>query len=153
MSWIHKLYDTYENCKNEVGVVRTDERITPLLPIAHSTQNAQIEIAINGDGDFLRARALGKEETVTIIPVNEDSATRGNGNYPHPLCDKLQYVAGDYIRYVEKKKGEEFYNKYIEQLDGWCNSIDGNRNVRAILSYLKKKMLISDLIGQKVHSM
>ena len=150
MSWIHKLYDTYENCKNEVGVVGTDERRTPLLPIAHSTQNAQIEIALNGDGDFLRARALGKDETVTIIPVTEDSATRGNGNNPHPLCDKLQYVAGDYIRYVEKKNGEEFYNKYIEQLEGWCNSIYGNRNVRAILSYLKKKVLISDLIGQKV---
>ncbi|HZK53982.1 MAG TPA: type I-C CRISPR-associated protein Cas8c/Csd1 [Desulfosporosinus sp.] len=150
LSWIHKLYDTYENCKNEVGVVGTDERRTPLLPIAHSTQNAQIEIALNGDGDFLRARALGKEETVTIIPVTEDSATRGNGNNPHPLCDKLQYVAGDYIRYVEKKNGEEFYNQYIEQLEGWCNSIYGNRNVSAILKYLKKKVLISDLIEQKI---
>jgi len=149
LSWIHKLYDTYENCKNEVGVVRTDGR-TPLLPIAHSTQNAQIEIVINGDGDFLRARTLGKDETVTIIPVNEDSATRGNGNYPHPLCDKLQYVAGDYIRYVEKNNGQKFYTEYIKQLEGWCNSIYSNRNVSAILSYLKKKELISDLVEQKL---
>jgi len=93
---------------------------------------------------------LGKEETVTIIPVTEDSATRSNGITPHPLCDKLIYVAGDYISYVEKKNGHDFYNKYIEQLEGWCHSIYCNRNVRSILSYLKKKVLISDLIGQKV---
>lgn len=150
MSWIHKLYDTYENCKNEVGVAGTDEKKTPLLPIAHSTQNAQIEIIINGDGNFLSARALNKDETVTIIPVTEDSATRSNGVTPHPLCDKLQYVAGDYIRYVEKKNGQEFYNQYIEQLEGWCNSTFCNRKVSAILSYLKKKTLISDLIGQRI---
>src|SRR5665647_2666803 len=113
LSWIQKLYDTYENCKSEVGVVGTDKRITPLLPIAHSTQNVQIEIVLNEDGNFIRARVLGKEESVTIIPVNEDSATRGNGILPHPLCDKLQYVAGDYSNFVEKKKGEEFYENYI----------------------------------------
>ena len=150
MSWIQKLYDTYENCKSEVGVVGTDERKTPLLPIAHSTQNAQIEVVINGQGNFLSARTLGKEETVTIIPVTEDSAARGNGVIPHPLCDKLQYVAGDYTSYVEKKKGEEFFNAYIEKLEGWCNSVYCNRKVAAILSYLKKKQLISDLIGQKL---
>jgi CRISPR-associated protein Csd1 len=149
LSWMQKLYDTYENCKSEVGVVGTDER-TPLLPIAHSTQNAQIEIVLNGTGDFLRARVLGKDETVTIIPVNEDSAARGNGNFPHPLCDKLQYVAGDYTSYVEKKRGEEFYLKYIVQLERWCNSSYSNIKVSAVLSYLKKKVLILDLIGQKI---
>ncbi len=149
LSWIHKLYDTYENCKGEVGVIGTDDR-TPLLPIAHSTQNAQIEIVLSGNGDFLRARTLCKDETVTIIPVTEDSAARGNGILPHPLCDKLQYVAGDYTHYVDKKNGEAFYNKYIEQLEGWCNSIYRNRKVSAILCYLKKKTLITDLIEQKI---
>ncbi|MDD2300424.1 MAG: type I-C CRISPR-associated protein Cas8c/Csd1 [Fermentimonas sp.] len=150
LSWIQKLYDTYENCRSEVGVVGTDERITPLLPIAHSTQNAQIEIVINGDGNFLRARILEKDESVTIIPVTENSATRSSGITPHPLCDKLQYVAGDYANYVTKKKGEQFYKKYIEQLEGWCNSSYCNKKVSAILRYLKKKVLISDLIEQKI---
>lgn len=149
MSWIQKLYDTYENCKGEVGVIGTDDR-TPLLPIAHSTQNAQIEVVLSGDGNFLRARTLSKDETVTIIPVNEDSAARGNGNLPHPLCDKLQYVAGDYTHYVDKKEGEKFYNKYIEQLEGWCNSTYCNKKVSIILCYLKKKTLITDLVGQKI---
>jgi len=150
LSWIQKLYDTYENCKSEVGVVGADNRKTPLLPIAHSTQNAQIEVVINGKGNFLSARTLGKEETVTIIPVTEDSATRSNGITPHPLCDKLQYVAGDYAIYVVKKNAEGFYNEYIKKLEGWCNSDYCNIKVAAILRYLKKKQLISNLIGQKI---
>ncbi|MBZ9607293.1 type I-C CRISPR-associated protein Cas8c/Csd1 [Clostridium estertheticum] len=150
MSWIQKLYDTYENSMSEVGVQGTDERRITLLPIAHSTQNAQIEIVINGNGEFRRARVLEKDEVVTIIPVTEDSATRSNGVVPHPLCDKLQYVAGDYVNYVDKKNAEKFYNEYIKQLGGWCNSPDCNKKVNAILCYLKKKMLISDLVGQKI---
>ncbi len=149
MSWIHKLYDTYENCKSEVGIVGADEK-TPLLPIAHSTQNAQIEVVVNRDGKFIRARALEKKEAVTIIPVTEDSATRSSGIAPHPLCDKLQYVAGDYSNYVAKRNSEEFYSKYIEQLKSWCNSPYCNRKVSAVLNYLKKKVIISDLIEQKI---
>jgi len=149
LSWIHKLYDTYENCKSEVGIVGADEK-TPLLPIAHSTQNAQIEVVVNRDGKFIRARALEKKEAVTIIPVTEDSATRSSGIAPHPLCDKLQYVAGDYSNYVAKRNSEEFYSKYIEQLKSWCNSPYCNRKVSAVLNYLKKKVIISDLIEQKI---
>lgn len=149
LSWIQKLYDTYENCKSEVGVIGTDKR-TPLLPIAHSTQNAHIEVVLNGDGDFLRARMLEKDESVTIIPVTEDSATRSNGITPHPLCDKLKYVAGDYSIYVEDNGAEKFYSKYIAQLEDWCSSSYCNRNVNAILYYLRKKVLISDLVGQKL---
>lgn len=149
MSWIYKLYETYENCISEVGVIGTDEKM-PLLPIAHSTQNAQLEIVINGNGDFLRADVVEKDKAVTIIPVTEDSASRGSGIAPHPLCDKLQYVAGDYINYVTKKKGEEYYNKYIQQLENWCNSPYSNIKVCLILKYLKKKSLITDLIKQKI---
>lgn len=150
MGWIHKLYETYENCKAEVGVAGPDEEAIPLLPIAHSTQNAQIEIILNGEGHFRSAKVLDKKETVTIIPVTEDSAARGNGNFPHPLCDKLQYVAGDYEDYVQKKNGGEFYLKYLEQLEGWCTSLYSHRKVRAVLSYLKEKTLMEDLIGQKI---
>lgn len=128
----------------------SNEKKTPLLPIAHSTQNAQIEVFINGESNFLRAKVLEKEEGVTIIPVTEDSATRSSGIAPHPLCDKLQYVAGDYCNYVTKKNGEEFYTKYIQQLESWCNSPYSNRKIKAILTYLKKKTLISDLIEHKI---
>ncbi len=151
LSWIQKLYETYENCRNEVGIVGSDEEKTPLLPIAHSTQNAQIEVIIKGDGSFLRAKVLEKDEGTTIIPVTEDSATRsGTKPPPHPLCDKLQYVAGDYSKYIYKESVEEFNKKYIEQLQKWCDSPYSNRKVVAIFNYLKKGTLIQDLVQQRI---
>jgi CRISPR-associated protein Csd1 len=149
LSWINKLYETYDYCEGLVGVFGSDEK-TPLLPISHSTQNAQIEIVINEEGDFLRARVLEKEESTTIIPVTEDSAARGNGNFPHSLCDKLQYVAGDFEQYVEKKKAREFFEKYMEGLDAWNNSMYSTPKVNAIHSYLKKEQLITDLVAQLI---
>lgn len=99
LSWIKKLNETYDYCSELVGAIGADQK-TPLLPIAHSTQNAQIEMVIDETGEFLRARVLEKNESSTIIPVTEDSVARSSGIAPHPLCDKLQYVAGDYCRYV-----------------------------------------------------
>ncbi|MHB8063582.1 MAG: type I-C CRISPR-associated protein Cas8c/Csd1 [Ruminiclostridium sp.] len=143
------LYDTYENCISEVGNQRTDEK-TPLLPIAHSTQNAQLEVIIDGDGNFKRAIALDKNDVITIIPVTEDSASRSSGIAPHPLCDKLQYVAGDFSDFVDKKNSEEYYIKYIKQLEDWCDSPYKNKKVYAVLIYLKKKTLMTDLIKFKL---
>lgn len=149
MSWINKLYATYENCENMVGEPNADDK-TPLLPIAHSTQNAQIEVTLDASGNCRNAKIIDKNDAVTIIPVTEDSAARSNGNYPHPLFDKLQYVAGDYIKFVDSKKGKEFFDKYILQLEDWCSSPFKNKKVCAILTYLKKKTLIYDLVEQKV---
>lgn len=149
MSWMNKLYATYENCESMVGKREANDK-TPLLPIAHSTQNAQIEVSLDINGDFKDAGAIDKKDAVTVIPVNEDSAARGNGNYPHPLFDKLQYLAGDYTKFVDNEKGQAYFEAYIKQLDDWCNSPFQNKKVSAILTYLKKGTLISDLIDQKV---
>ncbi len=149
MSWVYKLYETYENCKGKVDDMGGDNS-TILLPVAHSTQNAQIEVIINGYGDFLRAMEVEKDNAITIIPVNEDSATRSSGIAPHPLCDKLQYVAGDYADYVSKKNGEKYYDKYIEMLGKWCNSTYSNEKVSAIYCYLKKRTLMADLIKYNI---
>lgn len=144
------LYNTYENCVDKVGEEGTDEK-TPLLPIAHSTQNAQVEVILDGSGTFMRAVRLSKEDAETIIPVTEDSATRsGTLPPPHPLCDKLQYVAGDFSHFVEKENVEQFYEKYIEQLNAWCNSDFANLKVNAVLNYLSRKTLIADLIKYEV---
>lgn len=149
MSWISKLYTTYKNCESLVGIKGDDDK-TPLLPICHSTQNAQIEVTINEKGEFLNASIIDKKDSVTIIPVTEDSAARGNGVLPHPLFDKLQYLAGDYASFVDGKKGREFFEEFISNLGNWCNSSFKNMKVFAIYSYLKKGSLISDLVEHKV---
>lgn len=103
MSWIQKLHETYENCQTMVGKI-TDDNKTPLLPICHTTQMAQIEIIIDQKGNFNRARVVPWNDAKTIIPCTEDSGGRTRGVRAHPLCDKLQYVAADYQQYGGSKK-------------------------------------------------
>lgn len=148
MSWVSELYETYEKCSDLVGI--PDDAGIILLPIAHSTQNAQIEAAIDEEGKFQWAKILEKDEAVTIIPVTEDSGSRGNGNNPHPLHDKLVYVAGDYAVYDEKSNIAEYFEHYITYLESWCNSQEAHHTVAPIFRYLKKKELIQDLLKEGV---
>jgi CRISPR-associated protein Csd1 len=100
MSWIQKLYETYNNCEAAIGY-STEENKRPLLPICHITAQANIEVVIDGNGNFLKANLVtDANEATTIIPCTEGSASR-SGRKPecHPLCDNLQYVASDFEKY------------------------------------------------------
>lgn len=148
MSWANELYKVYELA---VGT-EAAEGESPLLPVSHSTANAQIEITVDDNGEFVSAAAVSKENAVTIIPVTEDSGTRSNGIAPMPLADKLVYIAGDYPVYAKGKRSDnsEYYASYMEQLDNWCESDHTHPAVRAIYTYLSKKQLMSDLVGSGV---
>lgn len=141
MAWLKTLAETYDLFDDLAGVDK-DEQI--LLPLAHSTFNAQIEVIIDEEGIFIDSKKVEKADAVTIIPVTEDSAARANGNCPHPLCDKLCYIAGDYTVYTGDNK-DEYFRAYIEQLQEWVESEDTHFMVNAIYNYLKKKTLIGDL--------
>lgn len=75
MSWIQKLYETYENCQSIIGA-DVDEKTTPLIPICHTTQQAHIEIVLDQEGNFLRAKVVAKENARTIVPCTEASGGR-----------------------------------------------------------------------------
>lgn len=141
MNWINTLAQTYDNL--------IKQGVTNLLPIAHSIQNAHIEITINSKSEIINAELVSFNDTVTLIPVTEDSASRGNGVFPHPLCDKLIYLAGDYKDYVNLN-GSEFYDEYMRQLSLWKESSFTNPKINIIYNYLKKSTLIADLVEHKV---
>ncbi len=147
MSWLKDLYDTYQNNLEHVTLSGADEGV-PLLPIAHSTQKAQIEIVISTEGTFLRAYTVPKDASRTIIPCTESSAGRTSGPIPHPLADKLQYVAKDYSRFGGRKK--PMFDAYIAQLSEWCDSKFSHPSAIAILKYTEKGTLISDLVNAKL---
>jgi CRISPR-associated protein Csd1 len=128
--------------------VGSDEKEVPLLPICHSTQQAQIEIAIDLDGNFKHARVVPKSEARTIIPCTESSGGRTSGEAPHPLCDKLQYVAADYKEYGGSKA--YYFNSYQELLEKWCDSENSHPKAKAVLKYVKKGNTIKDLINHNV---
>jgi hypothetical protein len=89
VSWIQRLVETYDAC---VGRSQFADR--PLVPIDHVEQNAHIEIAIDENGNFLRAAVVQKEPT--LIPVTEKSAGRTQKPVAHPLSDKIRYIAKDF---------------------------------------------------------
>lgn len=141
-SWIQVLYETYENCQSMIDA-STEEDNIPLLPICHTTQKAQIEIVLDENGKFKRARIVPKNEARTIIPSTEKSAGRTSGEAPHPLCDKLQYIAADYPKFGGEK--DHYYNSYITLLGKWVE-YGAPRKVRLIYEYARQGTLISDLV-------
>ena len=144
MSWLEDLYRTYENNKEFVG--QFDE-VSTLFPIAHSTQNAQLEITIDMQGNFRRAELVEKVNAVTMIPVTEDSASRSSGIAPHPLCDKLVYVAEDYEAFTGKKGFAAYHEAYMENLKRWHESESSHPKVDAVYRYLEKGNIIRDAVG------
>jgi len=135
----------------------TDKNEVPLLPICHTLQNAHIQIVIDSEGNFLRASVLSKGQNQTIIPCTEDSAGR-TGKKPecHPLCDNLQFIAGDFIEYGGivtsgySKKPQEPHTIFVKRLEDWCNSADKHEKAISILNYVKKKKVVADLISAKI---
>ncbi|MBU5449023.1 type I-C CRISPR-associated protein Cas8c/Csd1 [Acetivibrio sp. MSJd-27] len=142
MSWMSDLCQTYDAC---FGKKLTFQPRTELLHMGHSTQNAQIEIVLNGDGLFRNAEIVPKDDAVTVIPVTEDSAGKTSGDSPHPLCDKLKYIAADYAVYTKEDNAKK-YNAYLEQLKDWAESPYSCQKVQAIYTYLKKGRVITDLL-------
>lgn len=148
MAWLKTLAETYDVYADMAGVDRNGQAV--LLPISHSTFNAQIEVTIDRDGNFIDSKKLDKgNDVVTIIPVTEDSAARSSGIAPHPLCDKLCYIAGDYTLYTDDNK-EKFFEAYMEQLRDWVESTETHPMVQAIYQYLEKRSLIHDLVTSSV---
>lgn len=146
MSWIQKLFETYNNCEKMVGVGADDNEVS-LLPICHTTQKAQIEIVLDHAGNFKKARVIPKNEARTIIPCTESSGGRTSGESPHPLCDKLQYVASDYNKYGGSR--DSYFQSYVSLLTDWIDS-EKNEKVKIVYDYIKCGSLVQDLIERKI---
>lgn len=161
MSWEEELINLYEKNSSQAGEIQYKtfqkngkvERIPyVLLPPFHTTVTSQIQVTLSTEGEFLGAVKVGSEDKLTIIPVTEKSGSRTAGKAPHPLCDNLRYLAGDYGRYVQDKKGDvgSYHELYMEELEKWHLSPFSHEKVDAIWQYLKKGTLIQDLLQEKL---
>ena len=139
MSWMQKLYRTYESIL-EQGVTDDTE---PLTPVGHTIQNAHIAIVIDGQGNFQTARVM-PPKTAILLPATESSENRTSGEAPHPLADKIQYVAKDYADYGGEKKA--YFDGYLKQLKAWCESPFAHPKVQAVLHYVAKGRVVADLV-------
>ncbi len=141
MSWMQKLYETYERCN---GAPQFEKK--PLNPVSSLYQHTQIQVTIDGHGNLRRAEQ--NELLDTVIPVSEESASRsGTSPQPNPLTDKLAYCASG----IKDFGGNgQRYEGYERQLRKWCDSEFADPKACAVLRYLEKGMLIGDLVREGV---
>lgn len=149
MNWVNELIELYDKNSDKIGAIEERNGIPyVLLPLFHTTATAQITVTIDQDGNFMNAELVDVSNKLTIIPITEKSGSRTSGNEPHPLCDNLRYLAGDYEKYY---KDDGACNKlYISQLKKWVESEYCHEKVRAIYLYLKRNTLIHDLVNKAV---
>ena len=143
MAWMQRLYHTYQYLSDPDQA----EINQALLPVAHTPQTAHIEVAIDEQGNFLRAQALAPK-TQIILPATEKSAGRSSGIAPHPLADKLQYCAPDYADFGGAKPS--YFEQYFTQLTAWAESEYSHPAVIAVRNYLQKGQLVADLVAQNI---
>lgn len=152
MSWIQKLYETYEACAG-----KEPEGAEPLMPICHTTQQAQIEIVLDQDGKFKRASVLDKSAATTMIPCTESSGGRaGSKPVNHPFADKLQYVAGDFLEFGGEvtcgfaANPSEPHASLLNDLRSWADSEYSHPKLKAVLRYLERGTVMADLVSAEI---
>ena len=151
MSWMQQLVEVYDHNISQVGLFeeKRKQRIT-LLPVSHVMQNAQIEILVSKEGEFIDAKVIEKENARIIVPATTASANRANKSAPHFIHDKLQYVAGDYVKYGGSSKYKDHYIDYKRQMEDWVRSGSAPKKVKSIYLYVSKGTVLEDLIRKKI---
>lgn len=152
MTWIHRLYNTYQENLDKVGVFEKNSRDQEftLMPLAHTTITAHIEVILDSLGNMTQARLVNKAEATTLAPCTEESATRSSGIAPHALFDKLVYLAGDYTSYVPGAKSAHHKN-YMRLLGDWhAHSASRIPQLDSVFTYLSKGTLIRDLVDKEI---
>lgn len=155
MNWLESLSQTYDNCLSFVGK-EEEGNDSLLLPLSHTTQNAQIEVTLDQNSTMIAAKVLPKKSQKTLVPCTEGSGGR-SGSKPttHPLCDKIQYLAGDFLKYGGQVTSgfsnapEQPHQDYITLLSAWQNH-SPHPKIQIVLDYVKRGRLVEDLILHKI---
>ena len=163
MNWVSSLCALYDANAERAGQAEIWKKKTLVLfPMGYDTMEAQIEIHIDQEGNYLGAHLLEKDEAETLVPYPEG---RTSGLKALPLFDSLSYVAGDLLEaltfYFPDAKNEKDKQSKIARLKGafplylaglkaWCDSPFSHPKVQAIYRYVSKETVAQDLIRSQV---
>nr|WP_314117343.1 type I-C CRISPR-associated protein Cas8c/Csd1 [uncultured Aggregatibacter sp.] len=179
MSWMQKLYRTYEYVQ-EQGL--DDENLA--LPF-HMSKAVHLKVILNDKAELVGAERFEVKKQVPIQVTEKSSKRAGSTIASYALHDSLQYIAktaGNYltIEYLSKvaekdngKKWKEFlagtdedkqkfadtekakykdcFEFYEKQLSSWAEF--GNlKEINIVLQYIQKGSLIEDLLEKQIFS-
>ncbi|UJX40842.1 type I-C CRISPR-associated protein Cas8c/Csd1 [Desulfovibrio sp. JY] len=155
MSWMQKLFETYEACASNSDYTEPPQaedggkEAPTLMPVSHTSQQAHICVTLDSEGNFKRAELMPLKAQL-IIPATEGSAGRAGAKVaPHPLIDKIHYCARDY----KGKKAETFkggFEAYFELLTKWSESEFTHPMVQAVRAFIAKGELVSKLVEEGI---
>ena len=179
MSWMQKLYRTYEYVQ-EQGL--DDENLA--LPF-HMSKAVHLKVILNDNAELVGAERFDVKKQVPIQVTEKSSKRSGSAIAPYALHDGLQYIAktaGNYLtieylsKVAEKDKGKkwqaflagtdedkrkfadtektkykECFEFYESQLYGWAEF--GNlQEINIVLQYIQKGSLMEDLLEKQIFS-
>ncbi len=121
MCWCEQLYRLY------------GERDIPLF---HEWAYTDILVDITASGELLSA-VIRRERS--LIPVTETSASRTVNIAPHPLCDTVKNLCEP----VRKAA-------YLAYLHNWATSEYSDKRLAAVLKYIERSTLESDLTAHGI---
>ena len=137
MGLMKQAYDTYCAMEKQYAGVYDANIKEPLIPVSHQITNADLEIALDSEGNLLDARTVEKEDAATIIPVTELSSGRtGDTSCAHPLCDQIRFLSPMY---------PAKYEAYLTQLHRWEQSPYAHPKLSAIARYVEKGRILEDM--------
>lgn len=135
MSWIQNLYETYDACRDVVGI-GGDEQNKLLLPIGHVLKKTNIAIHLRGSGTFIRAE---KSDAEIFTPCTDESESRTSDavDLPYPLFDQIKHLTG--------KLYHENLLKWQKYLEGMSEYSVAYEMVSAVLKFIESGTLKDDL--------
>ena len=179
MSWMQKLYRTYEYVQ-EQGL--NDEDLA--LPF-HMSKAVHLKVILNDKAELVGVERFDVKKQVPIQVTEKSSKRAGSTIASYGLHDSLQYIAktaGNYltIEYLSKvaekdngKKWKEFlagtdeykqkfadtekakykdcFEFYEKQLSGWAE-FGKLKEINIVLQYIQKGSLIEDLLEKQIFS-
>ena len=179
MSWMQKLYRTYEFVQKQ-GL--DDEELA--LPF-HLSKAVHLKVVLNDKAELVRAERFEGKKQVPIQVTEKSSKRSGSTIAAYALHDGLQYIAKTAERYLtieylskvaekdngkkwkefltgtdeekqtfaeaEKTKYQSCFEFYEKQLSDWAE-FSHLQEINIILRYVQKGSLIEDLIDKKYFS-
>ena len=140
MSWIKNLCDTYDACKDAVGICN-ENQATMLLPLGHLLTELNVIVYLKSDGTPYNAEKVkSSTKKLVCIPCTDESESRTSTNaidYPHPLIDQIKYLSTQ---------------NYLDNLKKWMDYLQDNpkyllayQAIAAVYYYMVKGTLLDDL--------
>jgi CRISPR-associated protein Csd1 len=128
MSWMQKLYETYENASRTDAVDPDND--FPLSEPGFITGKMPLTITLSADGMFLTAERL-QDETEILVPCTlQSGVARQYPVRPHPIFDAVKNMANP---------------EQLSILKDWCEEPDTPEPVKIVYAYLQKRTFMADL--------